>query len=232
MKTIAFVTYPGLTALDLVGPLTVLDPLSALLPDEFRTVLVGEHTGLVSSDTPLRIAASHTFDEVPEPFAVVVPGGLEPTIEAMSDERLLAYLRRAGETAEVLASVCTGSLVLAAAGLLEGREATTHWAFLDLLEKFGAKPVAKRWVSDGKAFTAAGVAAGIDAALHLAATLAGEDVARTIQFGIEYDPRPPFGPLNWEDAPREMWQALRADALREGTAEAPDLARKLGVAAS
>lgn len=229
MKTIAFVTYPGLTALDLVGPLQVLDPLSAFRPDEYRTVVVGERTDPMPSDSAVRVAASHTFEEVPDPFAVVVPGGMVSTIEAMSDEKLLGYLRRAGETAEILASVCTGSLVLGAAGLLEDREATTHWAFLDLLEVFGAKPVAKRWVADGRAFTAAGVAAGIDAALHLVATLAGEDVARQVQFGIEYDPKPPFGPLNWAEAPRERWQAWRAATLKEGTADAPELARRLGV---
>ncbi|OQO93958.1 thiamine biosynthesis protein ThiJ [Saccharomonospora piscinae] len=228
MKTIAFVLYPGLTPLDLVGPLQVLSNLGFLRP-EFETVVVAEHPGVVQSDSTLRIEPDRTFDEVPEPFGIVVPGGLVPTLRALTDETLLGWLRRVSSGADVVGSVCTGALILGAAGLLDGRRATTHWAFLDLLEVFGAVPVSQRWVADGPVFTAAGVSAGIDAALHLAATLAGEDVARQIQFGIEYDPHPPLGPLNWDDAPRQEWAAARARAVAAATDGDSELARRLGV---
>jgi transcriptional regulator GlxA family with amidase domain len=118
-------------------------------------------------------------------------------IQAITHEPLMAYVRSAGQGAEVLASVCTGSLILAAAGLLEGRKATTHWSFLDVLGRLGATPTRERWVEDGNAITAAGVSAGIDMGLALVARLAGETIARSIQAIIEYDPEPPFGAVNW-----------------------------------
>ncbi|PXY32912.1 thiamine biosynthesis protein ThiJ [Prauserella coralliicola] len=225
-KTIAFVLYPGLTPLDLVGPLQVLSVLPAVLPG-YEVAVVGETREPVATDTPVRLAPSHTFAEVPDPAVVLVPGGLAPTMKAMTDETLLSYLRRAAVNADVVGSVCTGSLILGAAGLLEGREATTHWAFLEQLAALDAKPVRRRWVEDGRVFTAAGVSAGIDLALHLVRTLAGEDVARQVQFGIEYDPEPPFGPLNWAAAPHEFWAPLRRAALEEGLAGSPELSARL-----
>ncbi|PXY30517.1 DJ-1/PfpI family protein [Prauserella flavalba] len=221
-KTIAFVLYPGLTPLDLVGPLQVL----SVLPG-YEVVVVGQTREPVATDTPVRLAASHTFAEVPDPAVVLVPGGMAPTIKAMTDETLLSYLRRAAANADVVGSVCTGSLILGAAGLLEGRQATTHWAFLEQLAALDAKPVRRRWVQDGRVFTAAGVSAGIDLALHLVRTLAGEDVARQVQFGIEYDPEPPFGPLDWAAAPHEFWAPLRRTALDEGLAGSPELSARL-----
>ncbi|MFF5990380.1 DJ-1/PfpI family protein [Prauserella flavalba] len=211
-KTIAFVLYPGLTPLDLVGPLQVL----SVLPG-YEVVVVGQTREPVATDTPVRLAASHTFAEVPDPAVVLVPGGMAPTIKAMTDETLLSYLRRAAANADVVGSVCTGSLILGAAGLLEGREATTHWAFLEQLAALDAKPVRRRWVQDGRVFTAAGVSAGIDLALHLVRTLAGEDVARQVQFGIEYDPEPPFGPLDWAAAPHEFWAPCGARRWTRGS---------------
>ncbi|MGV9360107.1 DJ-1/PfpI family protein [Amycolatopsis sp. NPDC003731] len=225
-KTIAFVVYPGLTPLDLVGPLQVLSALGRLDP-RFRTVVAGATKDAVGTDTPLRIAPSHTFDEVPSPFAVLVPGGTVPTLRAMADERLLAWLRSAAETAELVTSVCTGSLVLGAAGLLDGRQATTHWMFRDLLTALGATPVARRWVEDGPVITAAGVSAGIDLALHLAERLAGRQVATNIQFAIEYDPEPPQGALDWANQPYGDLKPLREHTLREGLAEHPGLLEKL-----
>ncbi|MEV7098461.1 DJ-1/PfpI family protein [Amycolatopsis sp. NPDC051045] len=225
-KTIAFVVYPGLTPLDLVGPLQVLSVLAQMNPD-FRTVVVGATKDTTGTDTPLRIAPSHTFDEVPSPFAVLVPGGTVPTLHAMSDENLLAWLRTAAESAELVTSVCTGSLILGAAGLLEGRQATTHWMFRDLLAGLGATPVARRWVEDGPVITAAGVSAGIDLALHLAERLAGRQVATNIQFAIEYDPEPPQGGLDWANPPYGDLKPLREHTLREGLAGNPVLLAKL-----
>ncbi|MBP2477259.1 transcriptional regulator GlxA family with amidase domain [Crossiella equi] len=226
VRTIAFVLYPGLTPLDLIGPLQVINALAANgLP--YRSVTVSHTTDPLPTDLPLRLTASHTFAEVPEPFALLVPGGGTPTYRAMADETVLAYLRTAAAKAELVLSVCTGSLVLGAAGLLEGRRATTHWAVREVLRKFGATPVAERWVEDGPFITAAGVAAGIDAALHVVDRLAGEEVARFVQTVIEYDPQPPHGPIDWSTVDlsegmrwHEMW-------VKEALGDHPELAAKL-----
>ncbi|WP_370962692.1 DJ-1/PfpI family protein [Amycolatopsis sp. cg9] len=225
-KTIAFVVYPGLTPLDLVGPLQVLSAL-AQLDAGYRTVVVGASKDTVGTDTPLRVAPSHTFDEVPAPYALLVPGGTVPTLRAMADERLLAWLRTAAAGAELVTSVCTGSLVLGAAGLLEGKEATTHWMFRDVLAGLGATPVARRWVEDGAVITAAGVSAGIDLALHLVERLAGRQLATNVQFGIEYDPEPPQGALDWANPPYGDLKPLREHTLRAGLADHPALLEKL-----
>ncbi len=225
-KTLAFVVYPGLTPLDLVGPLQVLSAL-ARMDAGYRTVVVGASTGTVGTDTPLRVAPSHTFDEVPAPYAVLVPGGTVPTLRAMADERLLAWLRAAAAGAELVTSVCTGSLILGAAGLLEGKKATTHWMFRDVLAGLGATPVAQRWVEDGSVITAAGVSAGIDLALHLVERLAGRQLATNVQFGIEYDPEPPQGALDWANPPFGDLKPLREHTLREGLADHPELLEKL-----
>jgi transcriptional regulator GlxA family with amidase domain len=225
-KTIAFVVYPGLTPLDLVGPLQVLSALAQLDPG-YRTVVVGATKDTVDTDTPLLVAPSHTFDEVPSPFALLVPGGTVPTLRAMSDEKLLSWLRTAAAGAELVTSVCTGSLILGAAGLLEGKRATTHWILRDVLAGLGATPVAERWVEDGRVITAAGVSAGIDLALHLVERLAGRRVATNVQFGIEYDPEPPQGALDWANQPYGDLKPLREHTLREGLAGNPALLAKL-----
>ncbi|MCR6489271.1 DJ-1/PfpI family protein [Amycolatopsis sp. OK19-0408] len=225
-KTLAFVVYPGLTPLDLVGPLQVLSALAQIDPG-YRTVVVGATKDTIGTDTPLSVAPSHTFDEVPAPYAVLVPGGTVPTLRAMADERLLAWLRAAAAGAELVTSVCTGSMVLGAAGLLEGKRATTHWMFRDLLTGLGATPVAERWVEDGGVITAAGVSAGIDLALHLVERLAGRQVATNIQFVIEYDPEPPQGRLDWANQPYGDLKPLREHTLRAGLADHPELLGKL-----
>ena len=225
-KTVAFVVYPGLTPLDLVGPLQVLGALAQYDPD-YRVVVVGATKDTVDTDTPLRVAPSHTFDEITDPYAILVPGGTVPTLRAMSDETLLGWLRNAAAGAELVTSVCTGSLILGAAGLLEGKKATTHWILRDVLAGLGATPVAERWVEDGKVITAAGVSAGIDLALHLVERLVGAEVARTVQFAIEYDPQPPLGPLDWSNPPYGDLKPLREITLREGLADNPALLAKL-----
>ncbi|WP_410659159.1 DJ-1/PfpI family protein [Amycolatopsis sp. lyj-112] len=225
-KTIAFVVYPGMTPLDMLGPLTVLDGMATSVPG-YRTVVVGETTDPIATDNPLRIAASHTFEEVPSPYALLVPGGAAPTFKALADEKLVGYVRKAAASAELVTSVCTGSLVLGQAGLLEGRRATTHWMFRDLLRAFGAEPVAERWVVDGNVITAAGVSAGIDLALHLVERLAGAEVARTIQFVVEYDPAPPLGPLDWSNPPYKDVKPLLDLTLSEALSGEPALRDKL-----
>ncbi|MGW4398051.1 DJ-1/PfpI family protein [Amycolatopsis nivea] len=225
-KTFAFVVYPGLTPLDLVGPLQVIAGHAAADPS-VRVAVVGETLEATGTDTPLRIAPSHTFDQVPDPSWVLVPGGGAPTLRALGDEKLIGYLRRAAASAELMTSVCTGSLLLGQAGLLEGREATTHWTFLEKLRAFGATPVRQRWADTGSVITAAGVSAGIDLALHLVERMRGTDAARLVQFGVEYDPQPPLGPLDWSLAPRERMRPFVDHWVREGLAGQPELRDKL-----
>ena len=198
-KTIAFVLYPGLTVFDLVGPLQVLTALGTIAP-EYRTVVVGERVEPMDTDIPgeMKMIPNNAFEEVPHPFAVIVPGGVTPTLRAMRNEAIRSYVRSAAESAEVVGSVCTGALILASVGLLEGRQATTHWAFYKVLEEFGAKYVRKRWVEDGKFICSAGVSAGIDMALQLAARLTDDHRAREVQYRLGYDPEPPFGGIDYE----------------------------------
>ncbi|MQY08104.1 DJ-1/PfpI family protein [Actinomadura macrotermitis] len=225
-KTFAFVLYPGLTALDLIGPLQVLGALQ-----DFglgvEAVTVAADLEPLGTDTSVRLAASHTFAQVPRPDGLIVPGGAAPTFAALADETLLGYVRTAAETAEVVGSVCTGALVLGAAGLLDGRRATTHWTALPMLERLGATPVSERWVRDGRVITAAGVSAGIDMALALAAELAGQDAARLVQLGIEYDPRPPLGPIDWPGVDRAPFEAWMAGEAGKALADRPDLLDRL-----
>lgn len=186
---IAIVLYPGYTALDLIGPYEVLK----LMP-EADVRFVAHEVGPVVADHPaLAISATHTFAEVAAPDIVLVPGSSASTVKAMEDPVLQAWLKKVHETTTWTTSVCTGALVLGAAGILEGRPATTHWTVQDELTKLGAEPRPNdRIVNDGKVATAAGVSAGIDLALWLAGEICGEERARMIQLVIEYDPRPPF----------------------------------------
>ncbi len=196
-RTIAVVLYPGLTALDLIGPLQVLKVLERFAP-HYRTVVVGERAEPMDTDVHVRLIPDRTFDEVPHPFVLLVPGGRTATIRALSDPALRAYVRTAAASAEIVASVCTGSLILAAVGLLEGRQATTNWFFYKVLERFGATYHRERWVEDGKFIMSAGVSAGIDMGLYLAARLTDEATARRVQLALDYDPQPPFGPIDWD----------------------------------
>src|SRR5215211_5656074 len=196
-KTIAFVLYPGLTAFDLVGPLQVISQLAVTHP-EIQPVVVGERIEPMDTDAGVQMVPDKTFAEVPHPYALVVPGGTQPTFKAMSNPAIRSYVRSAAETAEIVGSVCTGALILASVGLLEGRQATTHWAFYKILEQFGATYVRERWVEDGKFICSAGVSAGIDMALHLAARLTDEETSREVQYRLGYDPEPPFGGIDYE----------------------------------
>ena len=196
-KTIAFVLYPGLTVFDLAGPLQIFTGLSELVP-EYRTVVVGERVEPMNTDIRVSMIPTHAFEEVPNPDVLLVPGGDVPTLRAMGNEPIRNYVRSAAETAEVAGSICTGALILASVGLLEGRQATTHWAYYKVLEQFGATYVRKRWVEDGKFISSAGVSAGIDAALALAARLTDEETARRVQRSLGYDPHPPFGGIDYD----------------------------------
>jgi transcriptional regulator GlxA family with amidase domain len=199
-KTIALVIYPGLTPLDLVGPLQVMAALAALRP-EFRPVVVAERPGPLAGDNGLVFAPDATFADLPHPDALVVPGGGEPALTAMSHPVIRQYVTQAAASAEIVASVCTGALILAAVGLLQGQPATTHWAYAKILEHLGSPYRRARWVENGRIINSAGVSAGIDMALYLASRLAGEATARQVQAALHYDPQPPFGPLDWQRLP-------------------------------
>jgi transcriptional regulator GlxA family with amidase domain len=184
---IAILIFDRLTALDAVGPYEVLSRLPGA---ELR--FVAKKQGEQRTDTGvLGLQADVALGELPDPDVILIPGG-PGSRPLMSDPEVLDWARAAHESSTWTTSVCTGALVLGAAGLLDGKRATTHWASLDRLRELGAEPVSERVVEDGKVITAAGVSAGIDMALGLAARLAGEEVAHAIQLGIEYDPQPPF----------------------------------------
>lgn len=210
-RVIAFVVYPQLDPLDLIGPLEVLSSLG----DLYSCVTVGANREAVPATAPVALVPTATFAEVPHPFALVVPGGSTGTAAAMAGGPALDYIRSAAPTAEIVASVCTGALLLGAAGLLEGRRATTHWTAAGLLERQGARYVRERWVEDGKILTAAGVSAGIDMALHLAARLTDEGTAKRVQALIEYDPAPPFGGLDWSQLQPMQEQLASIPSLEE-----------------
>ena len=183
---IAILIFDGLTALDAIGPYEVLSRLPGA---ELR--LVAKQAGPKRTDTgALGVQADLALADIPNPDVVLVQGG-RGNRPLMKDPELLEWLRGVHDGSKWTTSVCTGALVLGAAGILDSRRATTHWAFLERLSEFGAQPVAERVVEDGKIFTAAGVSAGIDMALTLAARIAGDEVAQAIQLGIEYDPDPP-----------------------------------------
>lgn len=202
---IAVLLFDNLTALDAIGPYEVLTQL----PDA-DTVFVGERTGPYRTDTGrLALHADATLDDVPSPDIVVVPGGFGQTAH-MSDGPVQRWLRAADATSTWTTSVCTGSLILAAAGLLAGRRATTHWLAADQLPGLGAIRTNERVVVDGKYFTAAGVSAGIDMALQLVARIAGDDYAQIIQLGIEYDPHPPHTAGSPATAPTPIVEFLRS----------------------
>jgi len=207
---IAVLLFDRFTALDAVGPYEVLSRLPGA-----GVRFVAEEPGPKRTETgSLVMVAEHSLDDLPHPEVVVVPGGFG-TRALLNDEAVLGWLRRAHETSQWTTSVCTGSLLLGAAGILEGLEATTHWLELDTLRGFGAQPTNRRVVEQGKVVTAAGVSSGIDMALTLAARIAGADVAKAIQLGIEYDPEPPFDTGSPAKAPPELVEAVREAARAE-----------------
>ena len=201
---IAIPIFDGLTALDAIGPYEVL----SRLPDA-RVHFVALEPGRKRTENGmLTLVADRALDDLASPEVVVMPGGYG-TRALMEDERMLDWVRSAHETSRWTTSVCTGALVLGAAGILDGLEATTHWALMDTLGRLGAIPVNRRVVEQGKVITAAGVSSGIDMALTLAARIAGEQVARAIQLAIEYDPEPPFDSGSIEKASPEVVELAR-----------------------
>jgi transcriptional regulator GlxA family with amidase domain len=225
VKEIAFVVYPGLTPLDLVGPLQVVKAMS-LFNQEYQPVVVGESLEPVETDG-LKVLPDKTFAQVPNPFALIVPGGAAPTMRALGDDVLIAYIQSVAQSAEVIGSVCTGSLILAAAGLLDGRRATTHWSFAKQLQRLGGAYLPERWVEDGRIMSSAGITAGIDMALQLVARLAGEGVARHVQLILEYDPTPPLGGIDWDRVDKNMLDPIVDQWVKDGLADKPALLSRM-----
>jgi len=195
---IGFVLFPGITQLDLTGPFEVLSrfstPPSTSVPSKFpqsKTHLAAKTMLPVSSDRGLGIVPTCTFESCPPLDLICVPGGAG-VVDALADPETIDFIRRQGGTAQYATSVCMGAFLLGAAGLLKGRRAATHWAYVDLLPLVGARHEKGRVVRDGNIFTAGGVTSGIDFAFRIVAELAGLEVAQAIQLGIEYDPSPPF----------------------------------------
>jgi transcriptional regulator GlxA family with amidase domain len=202
---IAYLLYDRFAALDITGPHDVFNSVPGNV-----SVFVAERTGPIrnESDT-LSIVADATLDEVTSPDIVVVPGGFGNRM-LLQHEPLHDWIRGVHDTSTWTTSVCTGSLLLAAAGLLDGAPATTHWLARDLLGELGAEPVPDRVVEHGRIVTAAGVSSGIDMALHLVRKINGEQVAQAVQLGIEYDPQPPLDAGSPEKAPPEIVELVTA----------------------
>jgi putative intracellular protease/amidase len=201
---IAIPLYERFTALDAIGPYEVLSRLPGA-----ELTFVGFEEGPVRTDNErLAMHVDAVLEAIPEPEIVCVPGGWG-TRALLGDERMLGWIRHAHEHSTWTTSVCTGSLLLGAAGVLDGLEATSHWLELETLAGYGAQPTGRRVVEQGKVITAAGVSSGIDMALLLAARIAGDDLAKSIQLMIEYDPQPPFDAGSTAKAPPEMVARIR-----------------------
>jgi len=196
--SIAFLVYPQVTQLDFTGPAQFLSRLGRT-----KIEYVWKSRKPVPTDAGFSILPTARFDEVRSADILCVPGGIA-CVEMMEDDQALAWVRRVGDGAQWVTSVCTGSLILAAAGLLDGYRAACHWAWRDHLALFGAEPVAERVVFDRNRVTGSGVTAGIDFALALTAAIRGEAHARVIQLALEYDPAPPFDSGSPERAGPEL----------------------------
>ena len=201
---IVFLFYDGMTALDLVGPHEILCRLPGAMVKR-----VAMRAGAVRTDSGLMLTAEYALSDVSHADVLVIPGAGSATTLREYPETL-AWIRSIHAATDWTVSVCTGSLILGAAGLLSGLRATTHWAALDRLSAWGAEPAQERIVEAGKVITAAGVSAGIDMALALAEKIAGRQVAEALQLGIEYDPEPPFDGGSPEKAAPAIREALRA----------------------
>jgi transcriptional regulator GlxA family with amidase domain len=203
---IAIGLYPGFTALDAIGPYAVFTNVPGA-----DVVLCAEQRGSVADESGLlRLDLEHTFDDVPAPDVLLVPGGLVTRLVAAEGGPIVDWIRSAHETTTYTTSVCTGALLLGAAGVLTGVRATTHWLAYDHLRRYDADATEERVVIEGKVATAAGVSAGIDLALTLVDKLYGAEVAQAVQLGIEYDPQPPHDTGAPSKAPAEIRELVSA----------------------
>lgn len=222
MIRVVFLVYPNVTQLDLTGPAQVLSRLGEASID-----LVWKTLDPVPTDSGFALLPTATLEDVTDADILCVPGGFG-CIDVMEDDDALNWVRAVGERAQWVTSVCTGSLILGAAGLLNGYRATSHWAWRDYLKLFGAEPVAERVVFDRNRVSGGGVTAGIDFALALTAKIRGEQHARAVQLGLEYDPHPPFESGTPEMAGEELVEL----ALQRSNRIAPDREQRVRAVAN
>lgn len=205
---ITFLFYDGMTPLDVIGPQEVLGRLPNVTVQR-----VAKNAGLVEAGLGLQLMAEYSLADIQQTDVLVV-GGSGNATNLRHEPQILKWIKKIHEQSLWTTSVCTGSLILGAAGILQGIQATSHWAVLGRLSNWGAKPMSRRIIEDGKIMTAAGVSAGLDMALLLASKLAGQAAAETIQLTIEYDPEPPFNSGSPSKAKPEIYQALQAQLLQ------------------
>ena len=217
---IGMVVFPGLTQLDLTGPYDVLTRLPGT-----KVLLIAETKEVVKSDAGLLLTPDMSFDEAPRVNILFVPGG-KGIFEAIQNKKLIAFLQQQAVSAQYITSVCTGALVLAAAGLLDGYKATTHWLSLRLLRLFKVEVLEERVVIDRNRITGGGVTAGIDFGLYLVAAIAGEEAAKEIQLMMEYNPAPPFNAGSPKTADVAIVNRV-VKARREIQKEREDMIKKL-----
>lgn len=218
MPNVVFALFPGVTQLDITGPAQVLSRLPGA-----KVSVAARSLDPVMTDSGFAIVPTSMFDEAPQADILCVPGG-HGVADALGDTATIDFIARQASGARWITSVCTGAFLLGRAGLLQGKRATTHWAYAHLLDRVGATHVTGRVVVDGRTITAGGVTAGIDFALVLIAREAGEDVARAVQLALEYDPHPPFASGTPEAAGPELTNTLKT---RVYTAAAERLASAL-----
>jgi len=202
---LAILLYDGYTALDVIGPYDVLSKL----PD-MEVCMVAVKKGAYRDPKGLQLLAGYTLEEMEHPDILLIPGGFGLD-SILNDQKIIQWVQNAYTTSKWTVAVCTGSLLLGAAGLLQGRKATTHWRHKERLTQYGAIPQNERYIKEGKIITSAGVSAGIDMSLYLLSLIKDEKYAKTVQLAIEYDPHPPFDSGSPEKAPREI-----VDRLRQG----------------
>ncbi|HTN85599.1 MAG TPA: DJ-1/PfpI family protein [Sorangium sp.] len=207
VQHIAMLVYPGFTALDLIGPQTSFSFL-----DDVKIHLVWKTLDPITTDSGITLFPTASFETCPEELAVLfVPGGVAGTFAVMKDGEVLDFLAARGEQASYVTSVCTGSLVLGAAGLLRGHRATTHWGFREVLPLLGAERVDARYVEDRNRITGGGVTSGIDFGLRVAAKMRDDAAAQRAQLIMEYDPDPPFQAGSPESAPAALVEQTRGE---------------------
>ncbi|SMF87826.1 Transcriptional regulator containing an amidase domain and an AraC-type DNA-binding HTH domain [Paenibacillus uliginis N3/975] len=216
---IAIMLYDGITSLDAIGPYEVF-----AATQKCKVKFVAKKKGLIKLDSKMGcLHADYSFSEVTSADILVVPGCSPPNYKnPMNDEETLNWIRQIHETTKWTTSVCTGSLILSAAGLLNGAPATSHWGSFDLLQSLGAIPTDERVVRHGKIVTAAGVSSGIDMALQLVAWELGEDMGKGVQLILEYDPQPPFDTGSTKKAPASLVEPIRG-MLQEFSKREPNI---------
>jgi transcriptional regulator GlxA family with amidase domain len=213
-KTVAILINPGVSMLELTG---IYSTLNGLKMAKYDVWIVAESSAPLQSDTPLKVVPQKQFSEVPDPDILAVVGGGLSSLQEIGSNIMADYIFSASERAESIIGYGTGSLVLAACGLLKDRRAATHWAYAGLLEAFGARYSPDRWVDDGKLITTAGGTAGMDMNLRLLARIAGEKNARMLQLFAEYEPEPPFGGIDWSQVKRNGQAHFQPNELQAFT---------------